>query len=831
MKRLKKFLLYFFIIFITVFASVSAYLYYNQDKLVQQIIVAINKNLETPIEVSKIDLNWWTDFPNISLRFQNVRIQEAIEGSKLPLAQLEQISLSFDIFSLIKQDFEFDKIILKKGEVTIRTNKNGEHNYLIFKKKTNTSTENDHFNFNIKDINIDNVTINYLDQSIDQSYLLFGEKVTAQLKKSGDVFKIKAEGSLTSKAIKLGEFSYFENKALQISANLDYDEVKENVNIKPSKIRVADNNFQISGLYQLQDSYMNLRIAGIDTNFKTLISLLPDQYSKEVLAYQSSGEADFSGTIIGKLTKLENPAVNFDFNINSASLFHPEYKTTIDGMTLKGHFDNGRSNSFQTCNLQLQNISGNIQNKPFNADITLTNFNNYHINLNAAGTLTTQDFFTFMPNKDKMQSLAGEFEFNVKLSGYINDFKKASTAHKINNSGELILKDIGGVYADYPLPLQHISGRLLFNKNDIAINSLSGMVGESDIRLNGFFLNIFPYLLQEKQSLLVEATTKSDNVNLNELLSGLSNSENSLEKQEKSFKFSISPYLKFDLKSDFKKLAFKRFTARDISGSISVKNQELTARNLNLKTSGGEMLLHGLINTEAENAVKIHTSATFKKMNIDSIFYSFNNFNQDFLTERHLKGKIDATVRAFILLDNSLNFKADDFTADIQASITDGQLNNFAPMLSLSKYVNEEELSNLSFGELTNTIRIEKQTIYLPEMLIKSNISEIVLQGTHTFDQHINYRLLVPLKNFRKKDKDAAFGAIEQVDDYTKLHLKIVGTTEDFNVSWDGQRSLKSVAERIKEEGKTLKKIITGEKLPEEKKNEVELNEDEYFDW
>ncbi len=797
----------------------------------QQIIVTINKNLETPIEVSKIDLNWWTDFPNISLRFQRVRIQEAIEGSTLPLAQLEQISLSFDIISLIKQNFEFDKIILKSGEVTIRTNKEGEHNYLIFKKRTDTSEEGANFNFNIKDISIENVTINYVDQSISQSYLLFGEKVRAQLKKSGDVYKIKADGLLTSNAIKIGEFSYFENKKLKVDATLDYDEVKEKVDIKPSKVLVANNNFEISGLYQLENSYMNLKIKGVDTDFKTLISLLPEQYSKEVLAYQSSGDADFAGTIIGKLTQKENPAVNFDFNVNAGSLFHPEYKTKIDEMTLKGHFDNGRLNSFQTCNLQLQNISGNIQNKPFTADIAITNFNNYHINLSAAGTLSTQDFFTFMPNKDKMHSLSGEFEFNVKLSGYINDFKKASTAHKINNSGELILKNMGGVYTDYPLPLQNISGRLLFNKNDIAINSLSGTVGESDISMNGFFVNIFPYLLQEKQSLLVEANTESNNVNLNELLSGLSNTENSLEKQEKSFKFSISPYIKFDLKSDFKKLAFKRFTARDISGSISVKNQELTASNLNLKSSGGEMLLHGLINTQSPNAVKIRTSATFKQMNIDSIFYSFNNFNQDFLADRHLKGKIDATVTAYILLDDALNFKADDFTADIKASITNGQLNNFAPMLSLSNYVNEKELSNLSFGELTNTIRIEKQTIYLPEMLIKSNISEIVLQGTHTFDQHINYRLLVPLKNFRKKDKDEAFGAIEKVDDYTKLHLKIVGTTDDFNVSWDGQRSLKSVAERIKEEGKTLKKIITGEKLPEEKKNEVELNEDEYFDW
>ncbi|MBK6265083.1 AsmA family protein [Marivirga sp. S37H4] len=831
MKRIKKFFIYTFFIFITVFASVSTYLYFNQDKLVNQIIVTINKNLQTPIEVTKIDLNWWTDFPNISLRFQNVTIQESIKGSKFPLAKLEQLSLSFDLISLYKQNYQFDKIILKNGEVTIRTTKEGITNYQILKESSDSSEENQQFNFNIKDINIDNVAINYVDHSINQSYLLVGHKVSAQLVKKKDVYKITAKGDLTSKAIKIDEFSYFENKKLKLDASLDYNEAEKKVIIKPSKVLVASNNFEISGVYQLEDSYMNLNIAGIDTDFNTLLSLLPEQYSKPLSAYQSTGEADFKGTIIGKLTRKENPAVNLEFNVQEASLFHPEYKTRISHLNLNGQFSNGKYQSFETSRLALNNMAGVIQDKPFTADLTLSNFNNYFLTLSTEGVLSTQDLFTFLPNKDKMKDLAGEIEFNIKLSGYIDDFKKASTAHKISNSGEILLKNVGGIYLDYPLPLKNISGRLLFNKNDIAINSLSGIIGESDITMNGFFLNIFPYLLQENQSLLVEASTKSRNINLNELLSGLSNEENTLEKQEKSFKFSISPYLRFDLETKVSQLTFKRFSARNISGKINVLHQELKAQNLNLKSSGGEMVLNGTINTVAEDQVKINTVASFKKINIDSIFYSFDNFNQDFLADRHLKGKIDAKVSAFILLDKSLNFKPEDFTADINATIINGQLNNFAPMLSLSDYVNEKELSNLSFGELTNTIRIENKTIYLPEMVIKSNISEIVLQGTHTFDQQINYRLLVPLKNFKKQDKDEAFGAIEKTDDYTKLHLKIVGTTDDFKVNWDGQRSLKSVAERIQEEGKTIKKIISGEKPQEKKKKEVELNEDEYFDW
>ena len=49
--------------------------------------------------------------------------------------------------------------------------------------------------------------------------------------------------------------------------------------------------------------------------------------------------------------------------------------------------------------------------------------------------------------------------------------------------------------------------------------------------------------------MLIEAETVSENINLNELLPGLSNAENTIQKQEESFKFALSPKLQLDLTS------------------------------------------------------------------------------------------------------------------------------------------------------------------------------------------------------------------------------------------------------------------------------------------
>lgn len=807
----------------------SAYLFYNQDQLIDKILSEVNKSIQTPVKVSAIDINWWTDFPNISLRFQDVFIEESLERSSFPLAKLEELALSFNTLDFLKGDYSFEKIILKRGEVTIRTTRTGERNYDIIKSSGESSNQS--VNFNLKNIQIHDVQVNYVDEALKQTYLQYAEELKASLNKVGDVYHIIADGKINSKAIKIGEYSYFENKNLSVKAKLNYTQGAEIVDILPSRLLLSENEFQISGNYEILNSNMNIKVKGIESDFTTLISLLPNNYRKQLSEYESTGNAQFEGSLIGRLTSTESPEINFNFSVENASLFQSEYNIRFEDLSFHGNFNNGTRKSLKTSQLVLRDLTGNLKGKPFNANLGIKDFENYLINLSTQGQISTPDLFTFIPNYEKYSKLEGLIDFDISLAGYLDDFKQASTASRINNSGEIILTNLSGVYEDYPLPIKEVNGRLMFNKNDIAINHLQGKIGDSDIELSGFFLNIIPYFLKDNQSLLIEAETISENINLNELLSGLSNAENSIERQEESFKFVLSPKLQLDLTSHISNLEFKRFEGRQISGNIKLSNQILEASQLEMQSNGGKMTLSGEVNAKKRNEIRINAEANFEGMNVDSIFYTFENFQQDFLTDRHLKGKINADVDAFILLDEALNFQSDAFTATLDARVENGELNNFEPMLSLSDYVREDELTHLNFGELSNTIEIKNKVIYLPEMSIKSNVSDILIQGTHTFSQEINYRLLVPLKNYKKQDSDEAFGAIEESGEYSNLYLRIIGTTDDFEVSWDKKRSLQSVAERIREEGKTLKKIIKGEKLPEKEEKEVELNEEEYFDW
>jgi hypothetical protein len=181
-------------------------------------------------------------------------------------------------------------------------------------------------------------------------------------------------------------------------------------------------------------------------------------------------------------------------------------------------------------------------------------------------------------------------------------------------------------------------------------------------------------------------------------------------------------------------------------------------------------------------------------------------------------------------LDQNLRLYQETLIADINAAIRNGELNNFEPMKKLSNYLDDEGLSRMRFSDIQNEIHIEKKTVYIPQMEIRSNVTDLKISGTHTFDQHINYKLVTPLRG-RKKFTDAqAEGALESDGSgQSRLFLKIVGTTDDYKVSLDTEAIKKKIITDIKREVKELKDAFRQKET--QKKKELELEEDEYFDW
>ena len=370
-----------------------------------------------------------------------------------------------------------------------------------------------------------------------------------------------------------------------------------------------------------------------------------------------------------------------------------------------------------------------------------------------------------------------------------------------------------------------LNGAMQFTNNDLAISDLRGRFENSDFQLNGFFKNIVTFLIFEDQPIGIEADLKSNFLDVDQLFAiGFGTGE------QGPYKFSISHNLNMNFTYDVQSMKYKRFHPTSIMGDLLVKGQMAVARSVRFQAMGGAIDLSGIVDAKNPKAIDLMCSAKFNGVHIDSMFYVFNNFQQDFIGHQHLKGQAYADISLEATLDETLHIFPETFIADASTTIKNGELNNFPPMEKLNKYLDDEGLHRLRFADLKNDIHIENKTVYIPPMEIRSNLTTIQLSGTHTFDQKIDYRIVTPLRNKKKIDPDAAFGSIEQDNKgNSKLFLKITGTTDQYDVSYDKEAVKKKISSDIKREIQELKEAfkLKGKK----KKKELELEKDDYFDW
>jgi hypothetical protein len=468
-----------------------------------------------------------------------------------------------------------------------------------------------------------------------------------------------------------------------------------------------------------------------------------------------------------------------------------------------------------------------MENRSFSGNLEIHNLEQYIINGNFEGSFDLNSWQQFLP-PGKVTDATGEMIADIKFNGPVKYLKAANSMDKFKASGEVLIRDLNFNLAGNSLPFEDFNGHFMFNGRDLAISDFNGTIGNSDFQLNGFFRNIIAFLFSGNQPIGIEADLKAHNLDLDELLTGNAKARDKTVIGKQSYtSFEINPRLALIFDCNVDNLKFRRFRGRDIKGKLDISNQIAVGKQISFNTLGGSIEMNGRIDGRISDHIRVFTKSSYKGIYIDSLFYVFENFRQDFLVDDHLKGQAYADIDTYMAFDNHLRFKSPDLVVNAGLIIENGELNNFEPLQKLSTFLDSRSLKHLEFADLKNTVQIKDRVISLPNMVVQSNLTTISVNGTHSFDQDINYRLKVPIKR-SKKDKDEYFGAIEDDGLSTNLFLRIVGTTSDYQVVFDKDAVKKKIKDDLSEEKWEFREAVRNNGFDP---GTQELDDENYFDF
>lgn len=820
MKRLRKIALYTLVTLIVVITGLTASVFIFKDRILQQFIREANKHLGTPVRIAKIEISALSEFPRLTIELTDVYVEDSHPG-EYPLLTAKKVSFLFNPLEVWKGNYTIRGLQISDSETNLRINKAGINNYTVVKK----GDGNGSVSFDLQNVGLRNSLVTYIDQASNLHHEFSSSSLLATIVANGDQYTINTKGDLVTEQIGIGTSVWFQKKTFDADVQLLYDDKNKLLNIKPSTLVLDGADFEVSGTYRFKEkNLIDLQTKGKNANIQLLFTLLPESSIAHLKQYQSKGNVYFDMKIKGELSALHKPGMDVHFGMKDATVFHPHYQSRIENATVEGQFSTPSLADNRNAFLSLKNIRASLNGDAFTGNFELKNFDDPYVTADFSGEVNAEELLNLYRFED-LHELTGRINADVSLQGRIALLKNKATAQQVRTEGSIELHNLNFRIGENQHAFTGMNGALQFNNNDLAMSNLKGSFENSDFVLNGFFKNVVTFLLFPNQPIGVEADLKSEFLDIDQLFSIGFGSQD-----QGPYQFSISPNLHLNFTYNINHLKFRRFHPTRVKGDLLVKGQVAVARAIHLSGMGGTVDLSGIIDAKNPKAIDLIASSKLKGIQIDSLFYVFEDFQQEFINYKHLRGQADADIALETTLTSGLSIVPETLIADVSAIIRNGELNNFAPMQNLNKYLDDEGLSKLRFGELKNDIHIEKKTVYIPLMEVRSNLTNIQISGTHTFDQHINYRVVAPLRTRKKIDPDEAFGAIEQDNKgQSRLFLKIIGTTDNYEVTYDKEAVKKKIASDLKKEVQELKDAfkLKGQK----KKKELELKKDEYFDW
>lgn len=801
------------ILFVLLIGGGIGIAYYYQNDVKEYIVNELNKQLNTQVIVEGKDIDFTVikTFPYGSVNFKNVKALDAgLSKNKDTLFKAGEISLQFNVIDIFKKNYRIKKLVISDVDLRVKIDKEGNDNYHFWKESADTSKTS--FSFALESIVLNRIDLNYRDSRSRQSIEGSIKKGKFSGEFSNEKYTLNAVADMFVTSIKNDNQNFLRKKNIHTEFLLNIDNKIDSYKIESGKLKIEDLLFEVFGnvINAGKEPIVNIGVKGKDMDIKSVLSLIPNKYKGKINDYESDGEFYFNALIQGSLAEGNNPQITADFGIRSASISQVENNIALKNVNLKGHYSNGSKTELSV--LELTSFSAAINQGNVSGELKMKNLDNPSFSGKVIATTTLQEVQKFI-KIDTIESINGNVKINATFSC---DGKKgmANSYENIITSGDLSISDVNLVLKNNKLNFTNINGDFKFDNNDLAVNDFSGKISDSDFQLKGFFRNIIGFVLKENQDITIDAILNSDTVNLNELLANKAEDSHN----ESKYKLKFSEHINVNLNIGIKHLQFRKFDATDIKGVVKLTDKRMILDPIILHTMNGSITTSGLIDGSDSTKILVTCFSDINKISISKMFEEFENFGQNNITDKNIKGVATAKIQFASVLSPELVMDMDKLYAGVDMSIDNGELINVESMKSLSRFIELKELENIRFATLKNQIEIKKQMVNIPKMEIRSTALNLTASGTHSFNNDINYRIKLSLNELLSKKAKAAkkqndeFG--EVADDglgRTNIFIAMTGTIDKPVIKYDSKGAVQNIKQDLKVEKQNLKSILKDE--------------------
>lgn len=774
---------------------ISILLVVYKDEIIDYTVKELNKNLKSEVKVDKIDLTFWATFPNISIDFNGVFIQDAVPNSTSvdTLFQSEQIRIKFSPWDIWNDNYHVKGLEVTDANVHLKVFEDRAVNYDILKESE--SDEPSDFEVKLRGIELENIKFTYSNKKAEQLYSTYIHEAQLEGEFDAAKFDIETEASLTINRLQNGMIPFVVNQHAETSCSVHVDNDKGTVSIPDGEVLLANLPFSFSLLVDPKKVHTEVKASNL--NLQDVANNLTAKEVDEIDKFRGSGSVDFSLVFDNELKTESTPKIDCDFRIMKGRLTEPENNVTISSLNLDGEYSTlaGKGKEW----LSLKKINFNSASGAFAGNCRIDNFSapRYRGNANGAVDLGMLHALFHFP---KMQKVNGNVKLKTKFDLKTVFVENQPEIEIVEGSGSAKFNNALFQLENDSRVFEKINGLLILNRTEAALENCQVRLASSDLKLNGYFNNIDGFL-QNRANLSVDVTTDSRHIDLADFTNSVTINE--VDGNYKPKEFMLPDMIEGSVVLDVWNLKLDDHVFKDLHGNMDVGSREIVINQLFGRSADASVsgTVH-VAETSPEYFVmtsNLHSS----DIQFKPLFKEWNNFDQDVITAVNISGRAEVGMVMTAPFTFNSGIVKEHINADMKIKVFNGSLKNVSTFKALTADLKtpktrmilkkrdvealDGKLENIKFETLENTISIKNSKIYIPKMEIHSSALDITTEGTHSFSNLIDYRFAFRFRDLKQKKDESEFGIVEDDGTGVKVYVRMYGDLDDPTIEWDKQ--------------------------------------------
>jgi hypothetical protein len=832
MKKFFKIILLVVLVLIAILA-VAPYLF--KGKIIRQANQQLEKNLLAKASFEDINLSLFRNFPNLGIRIKNLCIIGIDEFVGDTLLNIKTIDLAVDIVSAVKmENIKIKRIFIDEPYVNAIVLKDGKANWDIVPEADSTieepiDTAGSEFTTKIsmKLFKIKEAIIRYTDFSSDikASFNRMNFTLSGDLSQDFSALVIDSEAEKVN--VTMDGIRYLKDVSLHMHFDVD-------ANLKKSIYKLNNNEFSLNALTLMWngsiempesgDIITNLKFATNNTDFKTILSLVPAIYLSDFNDLKTTGNLKFEGTITGAVTETAIPNVDAKLFVSNATFSYPDLPKSAKNIQIDMnlHYDGTQTDN---TTVDVNKFHIDLGENPIDMVFNLKNpVSDPFTNGKLTATIDLESLADIIPLEDT--ELKGLIKANLDWMGKLSSIEN-ERYEDFKADGTIDITNLYYNSPDVPKALTLKTSHLTFSPKTLEITTFDAILGSSDFRLKGKILNYIPYILKDK-TLQGELTLNSNLIDLNEFMSDADASEETGQIEDTSAMEVIEVPGNIDYRfiSTIGKVLYDKLDISNLRGVIYIKDKRVVMENLSMNTLDGSLALSGEYNTQDIKNPLVDLKIAATDIDIPKSVVAFDMLGKVAPIASKATGKVSIGLTYSSFLKSNMHPIINTIAGSGNLSSKQIGIKSSNAFNAIGEALKTDALKNMTLNDVNFDFVIQEGNLTVQPFETKMGDITLNIGGQQSFEKTLDYsinlsapRQLLGLENPAVNNlysKATSQGIDIARSETVDLLVRLSGDIRNPQVKLDLKKSASNAIEGVKEEIKDAAKEVI-----ETKKEEV----------